>query len=174
MWAATAPHPDKSLAESEGFEPPTPCGVVVFGTTGISQTRPTLHWRKRRDLNADSLCRLRQGSNLLVSPDSPTLPNFGGHGGNRTLNFGVQNRCVPVSTTRPLELVGRLERPSAVYRTAALPVELYQQKLEPTSGIEPESAAYRAAILPLNYKGSGASAWSRTTVTRLRGARSTF
>ena len=32
------------MEESEGFEPPTPGGVVVFGTTGISQTRPTLRF----------------------------------------------------------------------------------------------------------------------------------
>jgi hypothetical protein len=46
--AQTALHPDK-LAEREGFEPPTPGGVVVFGTTGISLTRPTL-----RDLSGVS------------------------------------------------------------------------------------------------------------------------
>jgi hypothetical protein len=30
------------LAEGEGFEPPTPCGIPVFKTGALNQTRPPL------------------------------------------------------------------------------------------------------------------------------------
>src|SRR5262245_35395521 len=35
------------MAEGEGFEPPTPCGIPVFKTGALNQTRPPLRFSSR-------------------------------------------------------------------------------------------------------------------------------